>query len=162
MSNMYPDINSNTVTIPEPISICFHNSLCQLINSLIKPINMKAIADTINIDIPKNAVFGVHIKGTSMINTDPTSTKTYICHSAKLFTSIFGIAPQLNPEDQYIIDHYKSLTPHDREIVDHILNMKPEEPTIIYRFPVYEQQAAAGAGITGRDGKFTMQNIMAK
>lgn len=34
------------------------------------------------------------------------------------------------------------------------------EPTPIYRFPVYEQQAAAGAGITGRDGKFTMQNIM--
>lgn len=69
-------------------------------------------------------------------------------------------APQLSPEDQYIIDHYKSLTPHDREIVDHIFKMKPEEPTIIYRFPVYEQQAAAGAGITGRDGKFTMQNIM--
>lgn len=69
--------------------------------------------------------------------------------------------PQLSPEDQYIIDHYKSLTPHDREIVDHIFNMKPEEPAIIYRFPVYEQQAAAGAGITGRDGKFTMQNIMA-
>lgn len=33
------------------------------------------------------------------------------------------------------------------------------EPTTIYRFPVYEQQAAAGAGITGRDGKFTMENI---
>lgn len=29
----------------------------------------------------------------------------------------------------------------------------------IYRFPVYEQQAAAGTGITGRDGKFTMENI---
>lgn len=33
------------------------------------------------------------------------------------------------------------------------------EPITIYRFPVYEQQAAAGAGITGRDGKFTMENI---
>lgn len=33
------------------------------------------------------------------------------------------------------------------------------EPSKIYRFPVYEQQAAAGAGITGRDGKFTMENI---
>lgn len=33
------------------------------------------------------------------------------------------------------------------------------EPTTIYKFPVYEQQAAAGAGITGRDGKFTMENI---
>lgn len=33
------------------------------------------------------------------------------------------------------------------------------QQTIIYKFPVYEQQAAAGAGITGRDGKFTMENI---
>lgn len=66
----------------------------------------------------------------------------------------------LNPEDKKVLNHYKSLTPHDREIVDHIFKMKQEEPTIIYRFPVYEQQAAAGAGITGRDGKFTMQNIM--
>lgn len=74
---------------------------------------------------------------------------------------ITDIVPKLNPEDQYIIDRYKSLTPHDKEIVDHIFKMEPEKPMIIYRFPVYEQQAAAGAGITGRDGKFTMQNIMA-
>ncbi len=66
---------------------------------------------------------------------------------------------KLTPEDKYIIDHYKSLTPHDKEIVDHIFKMEPEEPSKIYRFPVYEQQAAAGAGITGRDGKFTMENI---
>ena len=39
------------------------------------------------------------------------------------------------------------------------LNIKPAEPIILYRFPVYEQQAAAGAGINGRDGKFTMENI---
>lgn len=91
-----------------------------------------------------------------------------ICTQLKIDANYFmdgydedkDIAPQLPPEDQYIIDCYKSLTPHDKEIVDHIFNMKPEEPTIIYRFPVYEQQAAAGAGITGRDGKFTMQNIM--
>lgn len=72
---------------------------------------------------------------------------------------IKGIAQKLNPEDQYIIDHYKSLTLHDKEIVDHIFNMKPQKPSFIYKFPVYEQQAAAGAGITGRDGKFTMENI---
>lgn len=65
----------------------------------------------------------------------------------------------LNPEDKKILDKYKSLTPHDRDIVAHILNMKPEKPSFIYKFPVYEQQAAAGAGITGRDGKFTMENI---
>lgn len=40
----------------------------------------------------------------------------------------FGTESKLNPEDQYIIDHYKSLTSHDREIVDHIFNMKPEKP----------------------------------
>ena len=39
------------------------------------------------------------------------------------------------------------------------LNIKPAEPIILYRFPVYEQQAAAGAGINGRDGKFAMENI---
>ena len=91
-----------------------------------------------------------------------------ICTQLKINANYFmdgydedkDIAPQLSPEDQYIIDCYKSLTPHDREIVDHIFKMKSEEPAIIYRFPVYEQQAAAGAGITGRDGKFTMQNIM--
>lgn len=65
----------------------------------------------------------------------------------------------LNPEDKKVLDYYKSLTPHDKEIVDHIFNLKPEKPSFIYKFPVYEQQAAAGAGITGRDGKFTMQNI---
>lgn len=72
---------------------------------------------------------------------------------------ISGISPKLNPEDQFIVNHYKSLTPHDKEIVDHIFNMEHEKPSFIYRFPVYEQQAAAGAGITGRDGKFTMENI---
>ena len=32
------------------------------------------------------------------------------------YEEIIGIKSKLNPEDQYIIDHYKSLTPHDREI----------------------------------------------
>jgi transcriptional regulator with XRE-family HTH domain len=65
--------------------------------------------------------------------------------------------PQLNPVDQYIIDHYKSLTPHDKEIVDHIFNMKHEviDPIIKYEsivtddvvyFPLVEQKASAGIG----------------
>ncbi len=65
----------------------------------------------------------------------------------------------LNPEDKKIIDRYKSLTPHDKEIVDYIFSIEAEKPSFIYKFPVYEQQAAAGAGITGRDGKFAMENI---
>lgn len=70
---------------------------------------------------------------------------------------ISGISPKLNPEDQYIIDHYKSLTPHDKKIVDHIFNMKHEviEPIIKYEsivtddvvyFPLVEQKASAGIG----------------
>lgn len=74
---------------------------------------------------------------------------------------IEGIAPRLNPEDRYIISQYKALDPHGRKIVDYIFKMKPEEPQKIYLFPVYEQQAAAGAGVTGRDGKFHMRNIFA-
>lgn len=72
---------------------------------------------------------------------------------------ITGIAPQLNPEDQYIIDRYKSLTLHDKEIVDHIFNMKPEiiKPIIRYEsivaddviyFPLVRQKASAGIGDT--------------
>lgn len=67
--------------------------------------------------------------------------------------------PKLNPEDQYIIDHYKSLTPHDKEIVDHIFNMKPEEPTIIYRFPVFRQEAAAGVGRLDVSDAYSMEEF---
>lgn len=70
---------------------------------------------------------------------------------------IIGIAPKLNPEDQDIINNYKSLTPHDKEIVDYILNMQPEiiKPIIKYEsivtdeviyFPLVEQKASAGIG----------------
>ena len=84
----------------------------------------------------------------------------YSLFTVYLFTSIFGIAPQLNPEDQYIIDHYKSITPHDREIVDHIFKMKPEEPTIIYRFPVFQQEAAAGVGRLDISDAYSMKEFV--
>lgn len=76
-----------------------------------------------------------------------------------LFINIKNIASQLNPEDQYIIDRYKSLTPHDREIVDHIFNMKPEEPTTIYRFPVFRQEAAAGVGRLDVSDAYSMEEF---
>lgn len=72
---------------------------------------------------------------------------------------IEGITPKLNPEDQYIIDRYKSLTPHDREIVDHIFKMKSEEPTTIYRFPVFRQEAAAGVGRLDVSDGYSMENF---
>lgn len=67
---------------------------------------------------------------------------------------------KLNPEDQYIIDHYKSLTEHDKEIVDHIFNMKPEEPSTIYRFPVFYQSAAAGVGRLDVSNGYYMENFI--
>ena len=72
---------------------------------------------------------------------------------------ITDIAPKLNPEDQYIIDRYKSLTPHDKEIVDHIFKMKSEEPTTIYRFPVFRQEAAAGVGRLDVSDGYSMENF---
>lgn len=75
---------------------------------------------------------------------------------------IVDIAPKLNPEDQYIINRYKSLTPHDREIVDHIFNMKPEETTIIYRFPVFYQSAAAGIGKLSQTDDYQMEEFKLK
>lgn len=91
-----------------------------------------------------------------------------ICTQLKIDANYFmdgydkdkDIVPQLNPEDQYIIDRYKSLTPHDREIVDHIFNMKHEEPTIIYRFPVFRQEAAAGVGRLDVSDGYSMENFV--
>lgn len=73
---------------------------------------------------------------------------------------ITDISPRLNPEDQYIIDHYKSLTMHDKEIVDHIFNMEQEEPTKIYRFPIFYQTAAAGVGRLDVSNGYYMENFI--
>lgn len=71
-------------------------------------------------------------------------------------------------QKEKLIEAYDSLSDSNKRIVDFIMsigeydiesNSIETEPSKIYCFPVYEQQAAAGAGITGRDGKFTMQNI---
>lgn len=69
---------------------------------------------------------------------------------------------QLNPEDQYIIDHYKSLTHHDKEIVDHIFKMEPEEQPKIYRFPVFYQSAAAGIGRLSETDDYQMKEFKLK
>lgn len=70
---------------------------------------------------------------------------------------ISKIVPMLNPEDQNILEKYKSLTPHDKEIVDYIFSMKKDiiKPIIKYEsivadnviaFPLVEQKASAGIG----------------
>lgn len=75
---------------------------------------------------------------------------------------------EINPQEQQVLNAYRVLSDSDKRIVDFILGIGEHDSksnpietksTIVYRFPVYEQQAAAGAGITGRDGKFTMENI---
>lgn len=77
---------------------------------------------------------------------------------------------EFSQQEQQILSAYQNLSsnPDKKEIVDFILGIGEHDSksnpietksTIVYRFPVYEQQAAAGAGITGRDGKFTMENI---
>lgn len=70
--------------------------------------------------------------------------------------------PKLNPEDQYIIDNYKSLTHHDKKIVDHIFNMEPEEQPKIYRFPVFYQSAAAGIGRLSETDDYQMKEFKLK
>lgn len=76
--------------------------------------------------------------------------------------NISGIEPKLNPDDQYIIDCYKSLTPHDKEIVDHIFNMKPEELSKIYYFPIFYQSAAAGIGKLSETNDYQMEEFKLK
>lgn len=68
----------------------------------------------------------------------------------------------LNPEDQYIIDCYKSLTPHDKEIVDHIFNMEPDQPPKNYYFPVFYQSAAAGIGKLSETNDYQMEEFKLK
>ena len=41
------------------------------------------------------------------------------------------------------------------------VNTESVEPTIIYRFPKYEQQAAAGVGQLGRDSNYRMEEYIA-
>lgn len=67
---------------------------------------------------------------------------------------------QITPEDQYIINHYKSLTPHDKEIVDHIFKMNPEQSKKIYRFPVFRQEAAAGVGRLDVSDGYSMEEFI--
>ena len=48
--------------------------------------------------------------------------------------------------------------------VDYLLDrteIKSTSPQKIYRFPIYDQQAAAGAGMLGREGNFEIENIIA-
>lgn len=66
---------------------------------------------------------------------------------------------------QLLKNKYDNLTHHDKEIVDYILNMKSSKKTstvsnsqtIVYRFPTYDQTAAAGVGILNNESSFYME-----
>lgn len=76
---------------------------------------------------------------------------------------ITSVSNKFNPEDQNIIDKYKTLTPHDKEIVDYILDMKYEpELKTIYRFPVFYQSAAAGIGRLSETNDYHMEEFILK
>ncbi len=75
---------------------------------------------------------------------------------------------EISLQEQQILFRYKKLCDSDKRVVDFILGIGEFEieqkvanitSIPVYRFPVYEQQASAGAGITGRDGKFLMYDL---
>lgn len=73
------------------------------------------------------------------------------------------VSPQPNPDDDALISKYRSLTTHDKEIVNYILNAEQVEEApakTIYRFPVYNQDAAAGVGQLGRDDGYDMEEFV--
>lgn len=86
--------------------------------------------------------------------------------SEKTGISTGNISDWLNPDKnaQPSADALVKIAGHFGCSVDYLLdrtNIKElnTEPTIIYRFPVYEQQAAAGAGKHGREGKYYMKDL---
>ena len=94
-----------------------------------------------------------------------------ICNKLKVDAHYFMkdelkyIADSLSKEDQRILDAYNNLSMSNRRIVDFIFGFVDTSDNqinskSIYRFPVYDQEAAAGAGILGRDGEYQMEDIV--
>lgn len=80
-----------------------------------------------------------------------------------------GVVFEKLPHDiQLLKNKYDNLSSREREIVDYILNIKDDqtkqveeiEPIKIYRFPVYNQEAAAGVGRLGRDDGYDMEEYI--
>lgn len=70
---------------------------------------------------------------------------------------------KLAVDEEKFISKYRNLTPHDKEIVNYIMDMEQVEESpakTIYRFPVYNQDAAAGVGQLGRDGNYNMEEFV--
>lgn len=76
---------------------------------------------------------------------------------------------EITLQEQQILSAYRGLLDSDKRIVDFILgigeyDIKSEpivmEPKIVYRFPVYEQKAAAGVGQLGRDSNYSMEEYV--
>lgn len=72
----------------------------------------------------------------------------------------------LSEDEQCILDAYSNLSPSNKRVVDFIFgfisttdNFQTSDK-IIYRLPVYEQEAAAGAGVLGKDGEYQMEDII--
>lgn len=131
-------------------------------------IDQKDIADLLNVT---TQTISAYETGTNKIPYEKLIT---LCNYYKINPlDLIGADLKFNfkkdeQQEGKLIDAYDNMSDSNKRIVDFILgigeydiesNPIETEPQKIYRFPVYEQQAAAGAGITGRDGKFTMENI---
>lgn len=69
---------------------------------------------------------------------------------------------EISGQEQQVLNAYRKLSDSDRKIVDYILNginnYNIKSETIkIYRFPKYQQKAAAGVGQLGRDDNYKME-----
>lgn len=76
---------------------------------------------------------------------------------------------EITLQEQQILYAYRGLSDSEKRIVDFILEIEEHdakadpivaEPITIYRFPKYEQKAAAGVGQLGRDSNYSMKEYI--
>lgn len=136
-------------------------------------LDQKDLAPMLN--ITKQAI-SAYINGT---NTPSYNGLVKLCNILKVDANYFMrddldciLTTIQSPKDQILLDAYHHLTDSDKRIVDFVLGIgednsiqdaqefKEPEPTIIYRFPVYNQDAAAGVGQLGRDDGYDMEEFV--
>lgn len=78
----------------------------------------------------------------------------------------YSAGKEITQQEHEVLSAYRRLIDSDKRIVDFILGIGEydikfrsieTEPAKIYRFPKYEQKAAAGVGQLGRDGNYSME-----
>lgn len=99
------------------------------------------------------------VKMCECLDTDINYIITGIEHNA---------GKEINLQEQQVLIAYRRLIDSDKRIVDFILgigeydirlNPIETEPKIIYRFPVFKQEAAAGIGILNNSDNYDMEEF---